>query len=296
MKWNLLFIILFSLSGLSCTPNDCKNNFNTFSIFSEKCPNITFGILSYAKITHLDENILFCLNGKSYTTNFIEEKLGIQIEDKAALSHIENFIEELYITEYIKTTSSSFENNSLWEKKKFILNRVSKQIAISEEEAREYLNRNWIWFDNEPFENIQSQITNFALDDKKQIYYEEYIQNIGKSTPIFLSESWIEKIAPLQFNHPVYDILQNGKKSIVIFSYGCCKPDVMLPEIEILKQNYEEEINIVHIDSKNEYQVTQRFMVKTNPTIFIFDSKAHLKHKILYYHSANELMKIVTSL
>ncbi|MBN2534963.1 MAG: hypothetical protein JXB88_18925 [Spirochaetales bacterium] len=71
---------------------------------------------------------------------------------------------------------------------------------------------------------------------------------------------------------------------------GCCKPDVMIPEIESLNFHYREKINIVHIDSHLEPDITDRFKVKNNPTTFIFDKKGGVKHILDYYYSAGEIM------
>jgi hypothetical protein len=58
MKQIFLFILFYSLIGFSYSQNGCKNDFRTFTIFSEKYLNITFGILSDAKMVKTNPPIL----------------------------------------------------------------------------------------------------------------------------------------------------------------------------------------------------------------------------------------------
>ena len=74
----------------------------------------------------------------------------------------------------------------------------------------------------------------------------------------------------------------SGKPTLAVFSAkSCCGPDKMLPVIGTVRGKYNEKINIVYIEPRQEQILAARYGIRSIPSQVFFDGKG----KEFYRHS-----------
>jgi hypothetical protein len=155
-------------------------------------------------------------------------------------------------------------------------------VEVTDGELRDYFDGNFSWF-SEPFEQVKNQIRDFALRDKKIHTFDSFLVETADTRIIVVDADVVPGF------HEVFNVLRNGKPSIVVFSSGCCMEDPMAKELPLLESSMSKDVNIVHIESKLEHHVTDFFSVRDNPTTLIFDAQGYPAARLPYYHSAEEI-------
>jgi hypothetical protein len=298
-KTNFLFAILSSaIVFIACSKPE-RIEIGSSILLRGVYPSLTCGIAAHLYLTKLPDQVVLYMNGKGYGYDEIKNmtKSSFGKNNPDFILSIEEFVEaELLRNLGDGAVSEQKENFNYVEAKYRLIEKISGSVSVSSDESMNYYIRNKIWF-SEPWSiEMNKRIEVLVLEEKKQDLYDEYIYDMLKDNHVYISVSWVMKASDADLGNPARQTIGNGKKCVLIFSYGCCKPDVMLPEIAPLKEMLGDDAEIIHIDSKILNNLAERFRVTTNPTTLIFDQRGNLAKSIRYRIGAEEIISLLTGL
>ena len=246
-------------------------------------PNLAAGVLTYAKAGMLSEGILLKTEGIEISSSDIEKSISGQPEQfQSELKKDAFFVLEQEATGKlllkIAKQELAKENKEPAAKtddaivKEFFEN-LTKDIKVSDQDVDTFYKENESVFCGTPLESVRKQIESYVLQDKQQRFVDRYIQTLGQTIEILVSDSWTKQQAVNAKDNPLDKARAAGKPTLAIFSAAsCCGPDKMIPIKEALLKKYDTKINIVYIEPKKEQILATRYSIRSIPTQVFYDS------------------------
>ena len=172
------------------------------------------------------------------------------------------------------------------------LSRLVKDVAVVDAEARAFYEQNKGMVGGATFEQVEKQIRQYLLGQKKQEAVNDHIATLGKRMKIEVDTAWAKKQATLAAESPVDKVRGNGRPSLVNFSSKGCRPCHMLaPILETLKAKYEGKANVVSISVQEEQILSARYGIGAVPAQIFFDKDGKEVFRHTGYWPQEELEK-----
>ena len=160
--------------------------------------------------------------------------------------------------------------------------RIAADVEVTEEEVAAFYEANKDMCGGAALAQIEDQLKNYVLEQKKQDAVNEHIRTIGQRTPIILAADWTKEQVILALDNPVDKARASGKPSIVDFgSTGCRSCAMMAPILKTLEAKYAGKANVLFVHVKEEEVLTARYGIRTIPVQVFFDKDG----KEVYRHS-----------
>jgi thioredoxin 1 len=246
-------------------------------------PNLATGILTYAKVNTLQEEILLKASDIQITKSDIDAAIGKQPQQfQQELTRNAFFVLEQDATEKLlkklakeRLPIQDKDVNSMDDSQmiKTLFEELAKDVKVTAGDVETFYKENESVFCGTPLEKVRAQIESYVLQDKKQRFIDEYINTIGQRIDIQVSSTWIKNQAQLAKDNPLDKARTNGKPTLAVFSAkSCCGPDKMLPVISTVQEKCRDKINIVYIEPRQEQILSARYGIRSIPTQIFYDA------------------------
>lgn len=172
------------------------------------------------------------------------------------------------------------------------LENLTATVTVSTEEAKQFYESNLGMFGGANFEELQAQLKDYLLNNKKQSFLETYVNNLGKRMTIKINEAWAKSQYPKAINNPVDKARRSGRPSIVDFGASGCRPcDMMAPILEELKEEYAKVINVEFIDVRDYQILGARYGVSSIPVQVFFDKDGKEVYRHVGFLAKNKILE-----
>ncbi len=152
------------------------------------------------------------------------------------------------------------------------LDRLTKSIDVTDQDIVGFYDRNVHLFCGAGLDQVRPHLRQYVLQEKRQEAVEEHIRGLGGKFNIVVSAPWAKEQATLARNNPLDEARGKGRPAIVAFSgASCCGPDKMLPVLKALRQKYEDQVNVVYLEARQEQVLAARYHVRSIPTLILYD-------------------------
>jgi len=287
---NILIIVLFVVFGLM--PCYADQTSETIETVEQLYPNLAAGVLAFAQVETLPENILLKSEGIEISSSDIEKSIsGQPLQFQAELKKNAFFVLEQEATGklLLKTAKQELakENRDLAGKTdnelvKAFFENLTKDITVSDQDVEKFYKENESVFCGTPLASVRKQIVSYVLQDKQQRFVDQYIQTLGQKIEILVSDSWTKTQAQMAKDNPLDKARATGKPTLAIFSAAsCCGPDKMIPVRDALLKKYDTKINIIYIEPRKEQILAARYAIRSIPTQVFYGNSG----KEFYRHS-----------
>jgi thioredoxin 1 len=283
IKFLLTAIIV--VSAIAAIPSSAQEaDSNSVKTVEQLYPNLASGVLTYAKVASLPENILLRAEGIEMNSRDINEAISKQPEqvqqelkdnaffvlEQEATGKLLKVLARKHLSEQGKDTSSMTDQQTF----QAYLEDLTKEITVANKDVETFYKENESIFCGTPLDSVRKQIQSYVLQDKKQRFVDEYIKTVGQRIDIQVSDSWTKNQNQLAKDNPLDKARSNGKPTLAVFSAkSCCGPDKMLPVIDSIKARYNDKVNIVYVEPQQEQILSARYGIRSIPTQIFYDSK-----------------------
>ena len=287
------FLAFTVITGFAFTPCFAKENTsNSVKTVEQLYPNLATSALTYAKVGTLPEGILLKTDGIEIGEKDIDgiivqqpeqsrqelQKNAFFILEQEATGKLLRIIAKQELSKQNKNTAAMPDNELV---KAFFENLV-KDVNVTNQDIETFYKENESVFCGTPLDSVRKQIVSYVLQDKQQRFIDQYTQTLGQKIEIIVSDSWTKTQAELANDNLLDKARTNGKPTLAVFSAkSCCGPDKMLPVIGAVRGKYNEKINIVYIEPRQEQILAARYGIRSIPSQVFFDGKG----KEFYRHS-----------
>lgn len=278
---NLLFIIM-TFDLLHAYGDDDISPFQPSEVAEAKYPGLFSGALRLAVLESLPGGELL-VSGKMSIT---QSQLNAEIEKSPAKLREQLKNNSFFVLERMAIDRLLAEESRAWATSKKLniksmkddeiisnyLKDLIATISVSTEEARQFYESNTEMFGGAKFKEIQAELNNYLLNNKKQSFTETHINNLGKRMTLKINDAWARSQYSKAINNPVEKARRSGKPSLVDFGASGCVPcDMMAPILEELKKEYAKVINVEFIDVRDYQILGARYGVSSIPVQVFFD-------------------------
>lgn len=163
------------------------------------------------------------------------------------------------------------------------LDEMAQSVQVSEAECKAFYDQNLGMMGGAPFEQVQGQIGDYLLDEKRQAAaVEDHIRTLGDRMEIRVDRKWTEEQAVLAMDNPVDKARASGKPTMVDFgAHGCGPCDMMTPILADLEKKYAGKVNILFVPVREEQILSFRYGIRGIPVQIFFDKDG----KEVYRHT-----------
>ena len=152
------------------------------------------------------------------------------------------------------------------------LDRLVKDVAVTDTEAKAFYEQNKDMVGGATFEQVQQQLHQYLLGQKKQEAVNGHIATLGRRMKIDVDAAWAKKQATLAADNPADKVRSSGQPSLVDFGSKGCRPcDMLAPILETLKKKYEGKANVIFISVREEQILAARYGIRSIPVQIFFD-------------------------
>lgn len=261
-------------------------------ILNTSFPGLASGVLTYAYLSDLPENILFRTSDLQISLEDIEKEIGKAPENLKAdlrknsfffLEQIsaDRLLEKLAMEKYKKQNDNSKEPEKEAALKSYF-DLITVNAVVSDEEIKVFYDENKSLFGDAPREKVETYIKKQLLQQKMQTIIEEHVKNLGQNIRLEVNASWAPKQFDLSRDNLIDKVRWNGKTTLVLFGgKSCCGPDKMIPVLESIGRKFPDKINSVYMEAKENQILSARYNVNSIPIQIIFDKTG----KEIYRHN-----------
>jgi len=206
------------------------------------------------------------------------------------------FLEELILRQLLLQEASQEKIHELPEyktaiaqnpaqKEEIIINLLIKQIiaeiSVTESELKEFFEQYKDQLPVKDYDAVKEQLRPMALEEKRRLAIEEYINNLKSTAKIIRNEKWIETQEALTVDNPLNNALKRGQPVVADFGRGTCMPCKMMePILKKLEKRYQDRASILILDVDEYRSLSRKYRVMMIPTQVFFDSNG----KEVYRH------------
>ena len=245
-------------------------------------PNLTSGVLTFARLTQLPQGILMRADNVEIeiadVNSFIAKQPG-QLQEQLRKNAF--FVLEQQATRKLllqlgkKTLQRAAEQLDGKDELQIIqayLEKVIQEINVTDAEIEAFYEANKDMFGGATLEQVKDPIREYVRQQRQNNAIAEHIRTLGKKITIELSATWVKKQAVLAKDNPVDRARDSGKPSLVDFgSTGCVPCDMMAPILDRLKEKYEGKLNVLFVHVVKEQILAARYGIQSIPVQIFFD-------------------------
>jgi thiol-disulfide isomerase/thioredoxin len=265
-------------------------------------PGLATGVLQWATLAEMDKGTLLRGDGVEIQASFSEKILGrMKPEIRKELEKNMFFLlEQEAIKKLIKRDAKAM-GISVDEPEKEMgqayVNRLTKDLTVTEAEARAFYDSNKEMVGGMPFEKVKGSIEPFLLQQKKQEIIDAHIANLGKEAHVRLNRDWVKKQAQLALDNPVDRARMSGKPTMAEFgATGCVPCDMMQPILERLRKKYPDQLNVVFVHVRENQLLAARFGIRAIPVQVFYDTKGKEVFRHQGFYAEADVVKQVKEL
>lgn len=250
---------------------------------AEAHPRLATGVLTFARVTQLPENLVLRAEGVELRIARIDSLVNAQpaeiqvdlknnahlILDQLATREILLHLAKASMTEKGQDDSGNQESKAI---QSYLEAKVLSRVQVSDAEVRQMYESEKSLLGGATLAEMQPHIRQYLLEQKRQQAVTDYIRSLGKSMRIEVAESWLARQSPLARDNPVEKVRDSGKPSLVDFGATGCGPcDMMAPILEELKIKYEGRLNVVFVHVRERQVLGARYDIQNIPVQVFFD-------------------------
>jgi thioredoxin 1 len=154
------------------------------------------------------------------------------------------------------------------------LQHIAEKVTASDEDVREFYDRNAEMFGGATYEQISEQLRAMVLRERQQEAITTHIDGLSERREVVVDAGFLAEVAPNALDNPVDRARRSGKPTFVDFgAKGCYACDMMEPIIEELEAEFGDRVNVVLIQVDEEQYLTARYGVRSIPVQFIYDAE-----------------------
>jgi thioredoxin 1 len=190
-------------------------------------------------------------------------------------------IQEVLYQEAIKRGYAQTSDKSIgYEAKMGAINQlaigISKDVTVSEQEIREFYDRNPDQVGGAAYEEIKAGIKDYLAGQKQNAAVNALIESLKKRAKITRNKDWLAKQAASKPQNPLTKALKSGRATVLDIGSGTCVPcKMMKPILAELEKEYSGRANIILLDINEYRDVANQYNVRVIPTQFFFDKQGN---------------------
>lgn len=250
--------------------------------------------LSPSSVKKAEGNILATVNFHNISKSDLEEafsKLPPQYRDMYK-DNMDGFLEQIITKEllYQKAESeghtSGLSENERAQHMDQAVNKLIMQIVsnidIDRQEIEQFYEENKSNMKGASFEQVENDIRNYLLQQKKADYIEQYITELRYNADVKLNEKWINEQIAMKPKNPLSEALANGMVTVLDIGSSSCIPcKMMKPIFEQLGKELEGKANILLLEISDYRYIANEYRVRVIPTQIFFDQngKQYFRHE-----------------
>lgn len=288
--WGVLFI--YFLTGIAINAQAEKT-------VAASYPGLSDGVLGYAQVSELPPNILVRTKGMEITSADLEtiiKKARPNLQGqlrKNAFWVLEQVTGERIISMQAQTEmqQKGKAGGNVQKAIEAYMEHLTAQVTVTPEEITQFYEQKKDLFCGATQAQMENPIRQHLLQEKRQEKITEHLKQLGQTTPIFIAASWVKEQAVLAGNNPLDRARSSDKPSLVVFGgASCCGPDKMLPVVEALREKYPSQLNVVHLQARDEEVLAMRYHVRSIPTEILYDKAGKEIWRYTGLRSLNDLV------
>lgn len=253
---------------------------DTVETVASAYPTLASGILAYATLAELPQGQILqsgsvaisqsdleaVLDGvPSAVRDDLKDNLFFVLEQEAA----RKLLLDQAKADLAASSPSVEDENGLIQK---YVENVLKDVRVDDAEVAAFYNENKDMFGGVAFEQVEGQLGQYVLQEKRQEAMSEHIRTWGRRHPISVSAAWVRDQAERAMNNPVDKARRSGKATLVYFGADGCRPcDMMAPIRENLKAKYKDQMNIEFVHVGEQRILAARYGIQSIPVQILFD-------------------------
>ena len=280
----LPFIMLIAFAvQMPCFAEEAKKE-----ALDDRFPGLISGALTYATLSPLPEDVLLKCGALQLTVADLDAELdkapaaAKEQLHKNKLFLLDNIAAGKLLVAAAQADADGGSDASDDEMIKNHLNGVVDSIAVTDEEVTVFYEENKDMCGGATLDQIEAQIKDFVLNQKKQDAVQEYVRTLGRRLPVEVSAEWVDEQAVFALDNDVDRARRSGKPSLVDFGSTGCRPcDMMAPILETLESKYADTLNVVFIHVGEEQILASRYGIQSIPVQIFYDKDG----KELYRHT-----------
>lgn len=266
----------------------------------ELYPGLTSGALSMATPGELPEGVLLKTKDLELTSAELDEELAKAPMDvaeqlkKNKLLVLENMATRKLLLQSAQGEKEGVAAGEVSEKDLIqrYLDTVAAGVQVSDDEVAQFYAENKDMCGGASLEQVQDQLKQYVLGEKKQEAVTEHIRTFGERIPIVVAANWVEEEAKLALDNPVDKARASGKPSLVDFGSTGCRPcEMMAPILETLKTKYEGKANILFVHVREEQVLASRYAIRSIPVQVFFDKTGKEVYRHVGFYPQEEIEK-----
>lgn len=258
----------------------------------EVYPDLATGVLKYAKLSDLQNNILVNCGNLEIKNDDLEkiisevpETMKQQIEKNAFFVIEQEATRKVLVQLAVKDQADSGVKDVKKDENQQIqsyLMKIAEKAEVSDEDTKKFYDGNLPLFGGAKYDQVKEQIRQYLKQEKQQNLVNEHIKTLGKSLDIKVSLSWAKEQAVAAKDNPVDKARGSGIPLMVDFGADGCGPcDLMTSILKELKEKYNGKLNILFVHVREEQILGARFGIGTIPTQIFYDKNG----KEVFRHS-----------
>lgn len=154
--------------------------------------------------------------------------------------------------------------------------KVLSRVVVTDAEIGEFYEAEKSMFGGATLTEVSPSLKQHLLGRKKQEAMTQHIRDLGKSTPIEVSASWLGRQAVMARDNPVDKARDSGKPSLVDFGATGCGPcEMMTPILENMKSKYAGKLNVLFVHVRERPVLAAVYGIRMIPVQVFFDGRGN---------------------
>ena len=169
---------------------------------------------------------------------------------------------------------------------------LTASVSVSTAEAKKFYDSNPEMFGGARFDQVETQLKSYLLNNKSQEFLETHIDNLGKRNEIKISDTWAKSQYGRALDNPVDKARRSGRPSFINFgATGCVPCDMMAPIREEIKKEYAGILNVEFINVNQQQILGARYGTSSIPVQVFFDKNGKEFFRHVGFFPKDEILK-----
>jgi thioredoxin 1 len=254
---------------------------------AESYPRLAMGVLTFAKIMPLPENVLLRAGRVTVHIDQIDEIVAAQppqiredLRNNAYLVLAQQAAQDILL-DLSRTALPAKEQQGNEQQdgqmiQDYLDAAVLSKVQVTDTDIKQLYDAEKGMLGGATLDQMYAPLKQYLLKQKKQEAVTGFIRDLGKSTDITVSDSWLKQQAVLARNNPVDKARDSGKPSLVDFGATGCGPcDMMAPILERLETRYQGKLNVLFVHVRERQVLGAKYGIQTIPVQVFFDEEGN---------------------
>lgn len=264
----------------------------------EVYPRLARGSLTFAKVAELPDGMLLCAGSVQVYTDQIDKIVAAQPtqlqEDlrKNAYLVLEQQATSDILLQMAKQTQPANGRQDREIVQGYLQNTVLSKVEVAEADIKQLYEAEKAILGGATLDQMYASLKQYLLQQKRQQAVRDFVRDLGRTTDITVSQSWLTKQAVLARDNPVDKARDSGKPSLVDFGATGCGPcDMMTPILEDLKVKYQGKVNVLFVHVRERQILGAKYDIQTIPVQAFFDKDGNEVFRHTEFFPQDEIEK-----